>query len=164
MVVSDGEILEENGSAVINSLRGKRGGHRVEIPAEEAVAAGPYAAESIPAAGDGGEGDIWFNQNGLTVSEAENPLRRLLGDDAADSAGTVADGERGGRAESIGRREERENDDGEGHGGGNGGGGGQFRHVKEERARGRAVCWVAVSSASLGVTAMRRGERNKTQP
>lgn len=118
LVVTDGEILEKDGGVVVESSPGKRGSVRVEVPAEEGVAAGPYAAEGIPAAGDGGEGDIWLDKNGLTVPEAQNPLRRLLGDDAADRSRTVADGEGGGRAESLGRREQRGNDGDEGEDGG----------------------------------------------
>lgn len=92
LLVAEREILQKNGGAVVKSSPGKRSGGRVEVPAEEGVTAGPYTAEGIPAAGYGGERDMGFNKNGLTVTETQNPLGRLLGDDATDGSGAVADG------------------------------------------------------------------------
>ena len=100
MVVTDGEILEKDSGVEVKPSPGKRSGILIKVPAEKSIAAGSYATEGIPTAGDDGEGDIWVNKNGLTATEAENPLRGLLSDDAADGGGTVADSKRGGRAES----------------------------------------------------------------
>lgn len=59
-----------------------------------------------------------FNKNSLTVTEAQNPLGQLLGDDATNGSGAVTDGKGGGWTKSLNRREQRENDGDEGEDGG----------------------------------------------
>lgn len=107
---ADGEFLEGNG-AVVDALPGERarGGVR-GVPAEKGGSVGTQAAEGAAAAGDGTEGDVRQEGEGLSVGDASPGTLDApgggSGDDAADDVGAVGDGDGGGGAGCSGGSEE----------------------------------------------------------
>lgn len=73
------------------------------VVAEQGVAAGAEAAEGAPAAGYGREGDVGLELHGdvLSTPVADDALRWLAGNHAADVAGGVDDGQSSAGAECM---------------------------------------------------------------